>query len=410
MVVMVSWPTVTNDDGSLTVGTPWSKAIADAIKASIEDQVHSATNPTLKPYETVDEVVTARGTLASLAAWGLVEHTADGEHVASSTYVTASQAGDSVLENLDTDSLLNNWPDGDAAAPASRTLGGAGAVIARCGSGLGDATSLSWGDWCAKLSYGSAAASLTKTLLAAANYQQGYDGKTITIACRCKASVVNQASIVFDDGAAQTRGGSTGNTAPLYHTGDGTEGWIWTTATIDGAATKLEYYVESAQAGTQPYFGCFMVVLGEIVPTVYFPERMGEFYMGIQVRGSLVVADGQNDWVGRVPRDCIFMGLAGAVLTAPTDADDIEFTVEKSTDLSAWVDCYTTSPDIDLTEKEIDDGVRTIPDGTYANKCLKEGDYVRLNIEQVGNVVVGANLSADLMFSMPLPNLDVHKV
>jgi len=413
MVAMVSWPAVIDDDGTLTVGTPWSNAISVAIKASVEDQCHSATSPLLKPYHTTDEVVVARGTLPSLSAWTLVEHDADGKHAVSATYISAAQAGDAgIFRNLDSDSLLNNWPDGDAAAPASRTLAGGGATIARCGAGLGDATSLAWGDWCAKLSHGGAAATLTKTLLAAADYQQGYDGKKITVACRCKASVVNQASIVFADGAVDTRGGSTGNTAPLFHVGDGTEGWIWTTAAIDSGATKLEYYVESAQAGSQPYFGCFMVIFGEIVPTVYQSERMGEFYMGIQIRGNLAVADGQNDWVGRVPRDCIFMGLAGAVLTVPTDADAIEFTAEKSVDLSApgWVDVYTTAPEIVASAHEIDSGARTIPDGTYANRCFKEGDYIQLNIDQVGNVVVGADLCADLMFSVPMPELDIHKV
>jgi len=242
--------------------------------------------------------------------------------------------------------------------------------------------------------------------------------------------------------------------------------------------------VESAQAGTQPYFGCFMVVFGEITPTIYFPERMGEFYMGGQVRGALAVADYQNDWQGRVPRDCIYMGLAGAVKTAPDsttvvtsssianpsnilcaavhglttgdsvtiaghitavpdingvhvatvidtlnftipvnvttggtggtvkrDGDAVQFTAEKSTDLSAWVDIYTTPPAIADAAKEVDSGVRTEPDGTFANHCFKEGDYIRLNVDLIGaGVLPGAHLAFDLMFSTPMPELDIFKV
>ncbi len=403
MVAMVSWPTVINDDGSLTVGTPWAKAISDAIKASIEDQVHSAVNPTLKPHQITDEVRTARGSLGSLAAWGLVEHLADGTHSPSSNYVTVAQAGDSVLKNLDTDSMLNNWPDGDTAAPAGRTIEGGGATITR-------AVSLGWGGHGVMVESAGSRSAVRKTVLAAADYQSGYGGKKITIACLCRAFVANQASIVFDDGAIQTRGGSSGPTSPRFHTGDGTVKWIWTTAQIDGAATKLEYYVESVQAGTQPRFSSFMVVLGEIVPTVYFPERMGEFYMGIQIHGDLIVADGQNNWVGRVPRNCVFMGLAGSVKTAPTNADAIEFTAEKSTDLSAWVDIYATSPSIAVGAKEVDSGARTKPDGSFANRCFKEGDYIRLNIDQVGNILPGADFCGDLMFSVPMPELDVYKV
>ncbi len=403
MVAMVSWPTVTNDDGSLTVGTPWAKAISDAIKASIEDQVHSTANPNLKPYQITDEVKTARGNLASLAAWGLVEHTVDGEHVISSTYVTAAKAGDAgIFRNLDTDSLLNNWPDGDAAAPAGRTLAGAGASIARV-SGL---PFPAWGNWSARLSYGSANASLTKTILAAADYQQGYDGKKITVACRCLASVVNQASIVFDDGAVQTRGGSTGNVAPLFHAGNGTETWIWATATIDASATKLEYYVESAQAGSQPYFNCFMVVLGEIVPTVYQPERMGEFYMEIQVRGELVAGGGQNNWRSRLPRDCIYRGMMGRVYVPPTGAAVI-LDVERFT--GSWDSPYGTRPDILIGETEID-SARVVPNGLLQFRCFKANDLFRFNIDQIGSVNPGEDLTANFLFSMPMPELDVHKV
>ena len=400
-------PAITDDSGDGQSGTAGNKAWFDALDVLINALVHSTTNTGVTPEDIIDEVVTARGSLGSLGARHDVAHNADGTHKSQAGLVTTAQAAASNMKNLGHDTRLVLWPDGDAAVPSGFTKTGAGAVVARCGSGLGDATSLAFAAWCQKLTYGSATAVLTKSFLAPGDYDQGFDGQKITIAVRCKASIASLASVVIDDGATQTRGGSGGN--GTYHDGDGNDQWIYCTHTISSSATKLEFYLQVTQAGSA-YFGAYMIVMGEIVPTVYSAERWGEFYMGIQIRGNLAVADGQNDWVGRVPRDCIFMGLAGSVATAPTDADDIEFTAEKSTDLSAWVDVYTTSPDIDLTEKEIDDGARTVPDGTYANRCFKAGDYIRLNIEQVGNVVTGADLCADLMFHVPMPELDAHKV
>ncbi len=401
----VAHPTLVDDSGTGQDGTSVDKAYFDAYDVAINALIHDSGNATVTPADIIDEVVTARGSLASLDARLDVSLENDGTLKNQSGLVTTTQAAASVLKNLGWDTRLVLWPDGDAAAPAGFTKSGAGAVVARCGSGLGDTTSLDFSPWCTKLTYGSAAAKLTKTIVAAADYDQGWDGKKITIAVRCKASVANLASVVVDDGAGTTRGGTLGNTT--YHTGDGTEGWIYVTHTISTSATKLEFYLETAQAGSA-YFGAYVICWGEIVPSTYIEDRWGEFYMGIQVRGTIATGDGQGDWVGKVPRDCYYMGMAGAALTGPVGAA-MTFSVEKSTDLSSWADIYSTAPDIDDGDKEIDDDARTEPDGTYANRCLKAGDYIRLNVDQVGSGTAGDDLIADFMFIVPLPELDYHK-
>ncbi len=68
MVLLASWPTVTDDSGTKTDGTIINKALTDAVKASVEDQVHSSTNTLIKPKAITDEVVTARNGEASLSA------------------------------------------------------------------------------------------------------------------------------------------------------------------------------------------------------------------------------------------------------------------------------------------------------------------------------------------------------
>lgn len=68
MVLLASWPTTTDDSGTKTDGTMANAALFDAIKASVEDQVHSATNTLVKPKTITDEVIQARGSAASLDA------------------------------------------------------------------------------------------------------------------------------------------------------------------------------------------------------------------------------------------------------------------------------------------------------------------------------------------------------
>jgi hypothetical protein len=68
VVLMASWPSVTDDSGTKTDGTIFNLALTNAIKASIEDQCHSLTNTTVKPKTITDEVITARNGQPSLSA------------------------------------------------------------------------------------------------------------------------------------------------------------------------------------------------------------------------------------------------------------------------------------------------------------------------------------------------------
>ena len=398
-------PAITDDPGTGQGGTAIDKAWMDALDVLINSLVHSTVNTGIKPKDIIDEVKTARGSLGSLDARLDVAHNNDGTPKSQAGLVTTAQAGASNLKNMGHDTRLVLWPDGDASPPSGFTKTGAGAVVARCGSGLGDTTSLAFAAWCQKLTFGSVAAKLTKSFLATAGYDQGYDGQKVTIAVRCKASIASLASIVIDDGATQTRGGSGGN--GTYHDGDGTDQWIYCTHTISSSATKLEFYLEVAQAGSA-YFGAFMVVLGEIVPTVYSPERWGEFYVGIQIRGDLVVGDLQNDWELMLPRDCIYVGMTGLVLTPPTGAAVVlnVFGYQGA----GWNSPYTTFPDIDIGEGVVDAYVRTVPDGTHQYRCFKTGNLFKFSIGQIGSANPGTNYTGDFLFYMPMPELDAFKV
>lgn len=67
-MALASWPSITDDSGLFTDGTVINKALFDAIKASIENDVEAVTNPSVKAKTIIDEVVAARGSAASLTA------------------------------------------------------------------------------------------------------------------------------------------------------------------------------------------------------------------------------------------------------------------------------------------------------------------------------------------------------
>lgn len=72
----------TDDDGTNTTGTVLDRAFFAATANAINASVDSVSNPTIKPAATTDEVVTARGVMASLDARLRVSLAPDGTLVA----------------------------------------------------------------------------------------------------------------------------------------------------------------------------------------------------------------------------------------------------------------------------------------------------------------------------------------
>ena len=75
---LVTRPTMNDDTGTFDNGTVVNAAFGATAFDQIDDQCHSTTNTTVKPKAITDEVVTARGTKASLAARLLVSMGTDG--------------------------------------------------------------------------------------------------------------------------------------------------------------------------------------------------------------------------------------------------------------------------------------------------------------------------------------------
>jgi hypothetical protein len=400
-MALTGWPSITDDDGTYTVGTIFNKAFFDSIEAALEAYLVSGTNPTVTPADAIDELVDARGSKASLDARLDVSMNDDGTLKSLAGYATSAQLQSQISQNLFADSLLLLWPDGDAAAPYNWTTAGAGVAIARCGSGLADTQQMPYGDFCARLTYGTAAATATKQIIGAAAIGKlgGLKGRTVGVGVYCKCSIASAASLIVDDGVTTTRGGESGN--GTYHSGDGGANWIYATHTLDSAATKLDIAIEMNQNGAI-YFGNFVLIISEVAPSDWHPEHFGWFVAGQQQRGDITVTADLNELSlpFPIPHGALLYETKLKMRTAPVGSDAI-YDVNKN-----GATAYTTKP-------TVADGATygdARPDGTYANRCFKHEDLLSWDCDQIGSGTAGANTTAEFIFFVPLSRLDIGAI
>jgi hypothetical protein len=259
---------MTDDDGTFTFGTAVDEAFIDQIYDQIDDQCHSATNPTVKPKTVTDEVVAARGSKASLDARLDESLEEDGtlKTQASLVSVATAQTLLGAGNNLALNGELNDWNAGVAAAPDYFVLSGAGAAITQAGQGLGDSTTFSTGPYTARITAGGGAvAKLTQSRLSTAEFTKvaNIKGQKVAVAMKAKASGASPVRIVVDDGVTTT--------ASAYHTGDNAEQHLSVVHTISASATKLDVYAEVA-IGAAAYVGGFVIMFSDLAPSDWAPS------------------------------------------------------------------------------------------------------------------------------------------
>lgn len=390
MVLMVSWPTLTDDTGTGQDGTPVDHTFEAAVKTSIEDQVHSSTNTTIKPKTITDEVVTARGALANLNARISPVISSAGALIVPATVALIADAQSLVHTNHIPNSDFILWSQGDAAAPDYWVLSGASATVARTGSGLGDTYQSGYGDFAVKLTNVSQEAKLTHTLVSTTSILRcvSIKGRTVTVGVRCKASSASQASIIVDDGVGTTRGGVSGN--GTFHSGGGTTEWLYATHTISASATKLAVYLSVATAGAA-YFGAVILDFSLYAVLGFHPCRMQKGFLHFVSSGVLVVGTKKARIMPGAPG--IITDVEIQVDTAPVGASLI---VDINTwDGAAYTTAFTTKPTILTTAT----AGNAIPDGTYARRCMlpvwgavAAGSVLSVDIDQVGSGTPGSEL------------------
>lgn len=177
------WPAVTDDSGDLTSGTKFDSAYDQAAKDTLDALLHSSSDATKTPALIIAEMKDARGNLSSLNGRlsGVVD--ADGNPVG--VVSPAMLRNGFVWGNQLVNDTFAMWSRGDAAPPDYWTLSGPGAAVARCGVGQADTRVITNQDhFSAKVTYGSAAASLTQQAIPTAAFDRAkafLDGKYLPV-------------------------------------------------------------------------------------------------------------------------------------------------------------------------------------------------------------------------------------
>jgi hypothetical protein len=392
-------PTVTDDDGTGRTGTRVNKAYHDAMVAAINHQVESATNPTLTPADIIDEVVAARGGEVDLDA------RLDLLALASSitTLITQTQLmGGLGAVNLDRNDDFLLWPDGDAAAALYYTLNGAGAAVARCGTGLGD-TNRKVGDFCAKLTRSGTDCDLSQTLLSTAAFARAdfLKGKYLTRGMWVKCSTPNIARLAIYDGV--------GTSYSSYHTGGGSWEWLALTRQIDSSATTLIVRACAHNSNASAYFsggtsmllGDSALIIGQYQPA---PVQYGVLKFGLSgnLPASLTRFDAYEPARGGIVKDI------QCSIKTPGTGRAVIF------DVNTWDGAALTT--MCTTKPQIGDGLArggAQPDGTYARRCLRPtfgtsisaGGLLSVDLDQNGSGTAGADATVmvrTLQYATPL--------
>jgi len=382
-----AWPTVTDDDGTKQFGTIFNKALTDAIKASVEDNVHSTTNSGIKTKTIIDEVVLARGSRASLDERLDQALNDDGSLILPGSLVTQAQAqalmGQSLVVNGDL--LLWNG-NGD---PMAWLRSGAGAANTRTGTGLGDTTQTPYGDFAVKLDSAGVAARLTQKILSANAFNRltGLKGRKVAFGAYIKSSIVSSARLVVDDGVTTSTTG--------FHAGDGVMRFMPVLHTINSSATKLDVYMEVATTSSSAYFGAICGLVSDIMPVDYFPAPMTSDTILWRLDGAQTVGTDKRRWLADAYALITHVQLV--IKTAPT-GQALIVDVNARDGGGGLSSLFSTRPQIAAS------GTLggAAPDATYARRCVQpiyattapaaNAYELSLDIDQVGSGVAGSDL------------------
>jgi hypothetical protein len=389
-------PTVTNDSGTGRDGTPADSTWYEAFLDAIDDEVLAATNPTIKPKTITDEVVAARGTVATLDTRLDVSLNEDGTLKA--TAVAGLATVTQLLGGIGGTNLIMNddfllWPTSDSAVTDGDVLAGTGVAIARSGTALGD-TTRKIGDFAAKVTRGTTDATLTRTVLTGTAFTRSnwIIGLYAAGGAWVKCSTVNAARLAIYDGV--------GYTYSSYHTGGGTWEWLPVTRAINVAADRLSLICQVNNSAVAAYFSgrTLMLIDSDLDLPRYVPCPViyGTFHFAV----SGVVAAATN--IGRLipSRSGITKDIQLHTKTCPTGQALI---VDVNTwDGAAPITMCTTKPQI--LDGTYDAGGQ--PDGTYARRCfvgwsggpanLPVGGQILVDVDQVGSGVAGADLTIEV--------------
>jgi hypothetical protein len=376
----IARPSMTDDSGALTDGTEIDKAFMDAIMDEIDTQCHSATNPTVTPADTTDEVVAARGSKADLDTRLDVALNEDGTLKTQASLVSNADAAELPMGNLIINDTFLIWAGGDSAEATCWTVAGGGAAVARAGTGLAD-TKRKVGDFCSKLTYGAATLTYYQEILDATAYSalDNLDGESVGFGAWVWASAASQARLYVADGATTSYSDS-------YHTGG--SGWEWLSGTHDlsGSATYLRFGISVESGAANPvYLSGATVLFSEIAPTKWRPARTIYGSIVWKITGNVSTGNEKDHYVFHRP--ALVMDVQMYADTAPV-GDNIEIQVNNASN-----GMFSTVPQID----DGDNGGVQAVDGTYQYRCFAGSradapTTINWDVDTVGSGTAGADL------------------
>jgi hypothetical protein len=301
--------------------------------------------------------------------------------------------------NLLADPTFLVWAAGDALAPTYWALSGVGAAILRCGAGLAD-TNRKHGRWSARVTAGGGAfAYLTQSILAAASYDDGFDGLQVSAGAWIRAAAAGAARLRITDGV--------GTTFSAQHTGGSTWQWLTLTHTVDVSANRLEFALEVA-TGQVAHISAPSPVIGAVPPSYPQAPRVAliDFHFP-RVAGLLTVGVDKERRYPTRPGIVLetMLSLKAAAATQPVIVD------VNTWDGVAFTSMYATRPQVAAG------AVRgnAAPDSTYARRCFTghlsggatpvAGGAISIDIDQVGIAPAGSDLDVRVLaltFDRPL--------
>jgi hypothetical protein len=403
-----------NDSGTGRDGTRVDETWYNAFVTAIDALIHSTNNPTITPADTIDEVVDARGSIGTLDGRIDVEHNEDGTHKNTgiiATFITEAQlmgglGGVNLIRNDD----FLSWPDGDSAAPVYWALTGAGASVARTGTGLGD-TNRKIGDFAGKVTRAGTNCYLENILLDGTAFTRAdfLRTKYIAIGVWVKCSTPNIARVAVYDGI--------GTSYSSYHTGGGAWEFLPITRQLDSSATEIsvQCHVDTSD-GNAHFSGATAILVNNDMDLIQYqasPVIYGALHFSIG--GDLTAGSNQGRMV--MARGGIVKDVQCLAKTAPTGADAI-FDVNTYDGAS-----YTSMFSAGARPKILDAASPPVggsqPDDTYARRCVRgaygasigAGSVVTLDVDQIGSGTAGADAVVEvrtLQYASPLERFLNH--
>ncbi|MFW9893799.1 MAG: hypothetical protein ACFFFO_16460 [Candidatus Thorarchaeota archaeon] len=372
MAQLANWPTITDDSGQGQDGTPVDKAYSDAVKASVEDNIHSANNSTIKCKDIIDEVKNARGSAASVDARLDVEHNEDGTHKALS-YASVAQLQQQLAGvNLMRNSSLYMW-NGSTVPFYFYTSGS----VVRDDSG----SNMKVGLASAKINNGY----LNQFALDAAVFDNIFQNFYYSCGAWMKTSYASCGKLT-----------SSFNPTGVTHNGDGT----WQFLTLTGSGSGLAHLgmtVESLLT-QDVWTDGWVMLISPVAPDGWRPSPCRVDTVRWEIAGTL--ATGTIQKIAHFYRPAVIKDVYMQVKTGPTGAALI---VDINKDgASSVFDSGASRPQIG--DGQAVGGGRPGGSDTFYNRCINAAIHsvdtgsITLDIDQVGSGTAGADLFMDVRY------------